>query len=82
MGRLEAAVDRLDEALAGLEAALGRRAERDSESYVGRLQTDFDRLREEHAGLRETAGAVAGRLDSLVQRLDGLLETETAASGS
>jgi hypothetical protein len=82
MGRLEAAADRLDKALADLEAALARRAERDSESYVGRLQLDFDRLRGEHAGLRDTAGTVAGRLDTLVQRLDGLLETDTVTGGS
>lgn len=82
MGRLEAAADRLDKALADLEAALARRAERESESFVGRLQSDLDRLRGEHAGLRDTANAVVGRLDTLAERLDGLLETESAAGAS
>lgn len=82
MGRLEAAADRLDQALADLEAALARRAERESESFVGRLQSDLDRLRGEHAGLRDTANAVVGRLDMLAERLDGLLETESAPGAS
>ncbi|MFO1188558.1 MAG: hypothetical protein U1E97_02945 [Alphaproteobacteria bacterium] len=82
MGRLEAAADRLDKALADLEAALARRSERESESYAGRLQVELDRLRGEHTGLRQAADTVSGRLDALVERLDSLLDAETAAGGS
>lgn len=81
MGRLEAAADRLDKALADLEAALARRSERESESYAGRLQLELDRLRGEHAGLRQTADTVSGRLEVLVERLDSLLETDSVAGG-
>lgn len=73
MDRLRAAEQRLDKAIADLDAGIRSRVA-DGEALQADLTRQIDSLRRDYAALKETARAVNGRLDSTVRRLQRLIK--------
>ena len=67
LGRLGAAVDRLESAASLAEPALPLAR------TVPGLKAELDHLSRDHAALKTTAGQVASRLDTAIARLSGVL---------
>ncbi|MEP4379008.1 MAG: DUF4164 family protein [Alphaproteobacteria bacterium] len=78
MSKLNEANDRLDAALARLEAAVTKRREADGRAAGAaadntRLQDELTKLRADFVTLQETSGTVSNRLDDAIGRLRNML---------
>jgi len=76
MDRLKAALEKLDETLDDLEAAVAEHAARDAERRARsqQLALDLDQSRAAEARTRGAAEAVSQRLDGAIDRLQSVLE--------
>ena len=76
MDRVKAALERLDEMLDDLEAAVAEREARDAAAVAERRQLvlELDQSRTAERRTRETTTAVSQRLDGAIDRLQTLLE--------
>lgn len=76
MDRVKAALERLDEMLDDLEAAVAEREARDAAAVAERRQLvlELDQSRTAERRTRETATAVSQRLDGAIDRLQTVLE--------
>jgi len=78
MSKLNDANERLDAALAQLEAAVTKRRDDDGQAASAaadnaRLQDELTQLRADFVALQETSGTVSSRLDDAVGRLRNML---------
>lgn len=78
MSKLNDANERLDAALARLEAAVTTRREKESQAAGAaednqRLQGELTQLRADFVTLKETSGTVSSRLDDAIGRLRHML---------
>ena len=73
MSRLTEASQRLEQALEKLDKALQDKSEGDGR--MGDLQQALEEARVEHEGLKKVTKEVSDRLDSTIQRLNGVLES-------
>lgn len=78
MSKLNDANERLNAALAQLEAAVTKRREEDGQAAGvaadnARLQGELTQLRADFVTLQETSGTVSSRLDDAVVRLRNML---------
>jgi septal ring factor EnvC (AmiA/AmiB activator) len=76
MDRVKAALERLDEMLDDLEAAVAEREARDAAAVAERRQLvlELDQSRTAERRTRETTTAVSQRLDGAIDRLQTVLE--------
>jgi septal ring factor EnvC (AmiA/AmiB activator) len=76
MDRVKAALERLDEMLDDLEAAVAEREARDAAAVAERRQLvlELDQSRTVERRTRETSTAVSQRLDGAIDRLQTVLE--------
>jgi septal ring factor EnvC (AmiA/AmiB activator) len=76
MDRVKAALERLDEMLDDLEAAVAVREARDAAAVAERRQLvlELDQSRTAERRTRETTTAVSQRLDGAIDRLQTVLE--------
>lgn len=79
MSKLNEANERLDAALARLEAAVTSRGRESGEAAAAaaadnqRLQDELNQLRADFVALQETSGTVSNRLDDAIGRLRNML---------
>jgi division protein CdvB (Snf7/Vps24/ESCRT-III family) len=78
MSKLNDANERLDAALAQLEAAVTTRRDEDGQAAGAaadnaRLQNELTQLRADFVTLQETSGTVSSRLDDAVGRIRNML---------
>ncbi len=78
MSKLNDANERLDAALAQLEAVVTKRREEDGQAAGTaadntRLQDELTQLRADFVTLQETSGTVSSRLDDAIGRLRNML---------
>lgn len=78
MSKLNNANERLDAALAQLEAAIAKRRDEDGQAagavaHNACLQDELTQLRADFVTLQETSGTVSSRLDDAVGRIRNML---------
>lgn len=75
MARMQQAQQRLEAAINRLDAALQQRMGAETEHPdVARLSAELASAQASYAELRDVTGAVAGRLDNTIERLNKLLK--------